>query len=375
MTLPNDNDPSSCARAPVFIIAEAGVNHNGSVDTAKELIRAAAMCGVDAVKFQTFQATSLIARSAPKAAYQVASGPENEGQLEMVRALELPWTAWKELIACCEAEGVRFLSTPFDAVSLRLLVDDLQMPVVKIGSGEISNAPFLLDVARTQLPVILSTGMSTLGDVEEALGVFAWAWTGEPGAAGRDSFMRARYTDEGQRSLLTRMTLLQCVTEYPTPFDAVNLRGMDTLRQAFGLPVGFSDHTLGWAVPLAAVARGATVIEKHFTLSQSMEGPDHRASLEPDQMRAMVEAIRQVEACLGSPVKGPSRVEWGNRGVARRGLVAARDLPVGHVIAPADITSKRPANGLAPMDYWDVVGRRLRSALSEESPIQAGDLE
>jgi N-acetylneuraminate synthase len=375
MTQANENDPTSDDRASVFIIAEAGVNHNGSVDTAKELIHAAAKCGVDAVKFQTFQATSLIARTAPKAAYQVASGPENEGQLEMVRALELPRTAWKELVAHCNAEGVRFLSTPFDAASLRLLVDDLQMPIVKIGSGEISNAPFLLDVARTQLPVILSTGMSTLGDVEEALGIFAWAWTGESGAPGRDSFMRARYTDEGQRSLRAGLTLLQCVTEYPTPFDAVNLRGMDTLRQAFGLPVGFSDHTLGWAVPLAAVARGATVIEKHFTLSQSMEGPDHRASLEPDQMRAMVEAIRQVEACLGSPVKGPSRVEWGNRGVARRGLVAARDLPAGHVIAPADITSKRPANGLAPMDYWDVVGRRLRTALSEESPIQAGALE
>ena len=359
----------------MVVIAEAGVNHNGSVETAKALITAAASCGVDAVKFQTFRATSVIARSAPKAAYQVASGPEDEGQLAMVQKLELPWEAWKDLVAHCAAEGVQFLSTPFDGASLRLLVDDLQMPIVKIGSGEVSNAPFLLEIARTRLPVIMSTGMSTLGDVEEALGVFAWAWTGEPGAPGRDAFMRARYSDQGQRALLASMTLLQCVTEYPTPFDAVNLRGMDTLRQAFGLPVGFSDHTLGWAVPLAAVARGATVIEKHFTLSQSMEGPDHRASLEPEQMRAMVEGIRQVEACLGSAIKGPSRVEWGNRGVARRGIVATRALPGGHVLTAADLTTKRPAAGLSPMDYWELLGRRLRTAVSEESPIRLGDVE
>lgn len=170
------------------------------------------------------------------------------------------------------------------------------------------------------------------------------------------------------------MTLLQCVTEYPTPFDAVNLAGMDTLRQAFGLRVGFSDHTMGWAVPLAAVARGARVIEKHFTLSRELEGPDHRASLEPSELRDMVQGIRQVEAALGSPIKGPSRVEWGNRLVARRGLVLTRALPAGHVLSASDVTSKRPSTGLPPMAYWAVIGRTLRADLAEEAPLHEGDL-
>lgn len=358
----------------VLVIAEAGVNHNGSVARAKELIRAAADCGADVVKFQTFRAHTLIARAAPKAQYQEASGPPAEGQLEMVRKLELPWEAWQELSAECAAARIQFLSTPFDALSMKLLVDDLEMPIIKIGSGEISNAPFLLDVARAKRPVILSTGMSTLGDVEEALGVFAWAWTGEPGTPGPEAFMRARYSADGQAALEASMTLLQCVTEYPTPFDAVNLAGMDTLRQAFGLRVGFSDHTLGWAVPLAAVARGACVIEKHFTLSRDLQGPDHRASLEPSELRAMVEGIRQVEACVGSPIKGPSRVEWGNRLIARRGLVVTRDLPAGHVLTANDVTSKRPSTGLAPVSYWAVIGRSLRTALTEEAPLHEGDL-
>lgn len=328
--------------APCYVIAEAGVNHNGDMGLARELVDVAAEIGADAVKFQSFSAKRLATATAPKAAYQKRTTGAGESQLEMLQRLELSEAGHRELLSHCEGRGVTFLSSPFDEPSADLL-SGLGVPALKVPSGELTNLPFLRHAARTGLPLIVSTGMATLAEVEAA--VDAVAEGGDPG-----------------------LVLLHCVSNYPADPADVNLRAMDTLAAAFGVPVGYSDHTEGAAVSLAAVARGACVIEKHFTLDRSLPGPDHQASLEPDELAALVREIRTVERALGDGRKKPTAAEADTARVARKSLVAARDLAAGAVLASADLAVSRPGTGLAPAMREAVVGRTLRSAL------EAGDV-
>ena len=339
-----------------FIIAEAGVNHNGSVDRALQLVDVAAEAGADAVKFQTFQAEEVMSASAPKASYQKETTDTAESQLDMVRALQLDPDAHWAIVDRCDERSIQFLSTPFDAQSATLLVDTFDVPRVKIPSGEITNGPLLLHIARLGRPVILSTGMSTLAEIEQALSVLAFGYLESHAQPTRSTLQRAFATEEGRSVLTSNVTILHCVTEYPAPMDTVHLRAMDTIRHAFALPVGLSDHTLGIAVPIAAVARGAHLVEKHFTLDRSLPGPDHRASLEPDELRDMVQGIRDVETALGRPQKAPTAPEWGNRTVARKSLVATRPVEAGEVFTPQNLGAKRPGDGISPMRYWELLG-------------------
>lgn len=342
----------------VLVIAEAGVNHNGDLGRALDLIDVAADAGADAVKFQTFRSEAVISGRAPKAAYQVATTGAEESQLDMVRKLELDHAAHRKLVERCAQRGIRFLSTPFDADSADFLVHELDVPIIKVPSGEITNAPFLLHLARFGRPLVVSTGMATLGEVEQALGVIAYGYgVGCDLPPGHHAFHAALLDKESPGLLRERVTLLHCTTEYPAPFDEVNLLAMDTLAAAFGLRVGFSDHTPGIAIPLGAVARGATVIEKHFTLDRSLSGPDHMASLEPHELAALVRGIRQVESALGDGRKRPAPSEIKNVSVARRSLVAARPVAAGERWNESNLTAKRPGNGRSPFDYWSVIGK------------------
>jgi N-acetylneuraminate synthase len=352
-----------------LFIAEAGVNHNGSLDLALQLVDAAADAGADVVKFQTFKAQHLVTAQARKADYQATNTGEGGGQMDMLRKLELAPADHHVLLARCRERGIRFMSTAFDPDSLAFL-GTLDLPAVKIPSGDITHAPMLLQAARLGRPLVVSTGMSTLSDIEAALGVIAFALT-RPGApASRTDFEAARSSAEGQAALLERVTLLHCVTEYPAPPASVNLRAMDTMAQAFGLPVGYSDHTAGTAVSLAAVARGATVIEKHFTLDRTLPGPDHAASLEPGELRSLVADIRIIEASLGSYRKGPAAAEVGNRAVARRSIVAARLIAEGEVLTMDALAFKRPGTGIPPTEAWDLLGRRAGRAYEPDELIQ-----
>ena len=341
-----------------FIIAEAGVNHNGDLNLAKQLIDVAADAEADAVKFQTFRAEQLVSRNAPKAEYQTRTTDQAESQFEMIRKLELTETDHEVLIAHAKARDIAFLSSPFDVSSLHLLTERFGLQTIKIPSGEITHAPFLLAIARAAQRVILSTGMSTLAEVEAALGVLAFGFTAPATATPqRGDFEQAFACEAGQQALRDRVTLLHCTTEYPAPFGEVNLLAMDTMATAFGLPVGYSDHTSGIHVSLAAVARGAQVIEKHFTLDRNLPGPDHKASLEPEELRELVRQTREIEQALGDGVKRPTPSEWKNRDVARKSLVAAKAIKTGEVFTEENLTCKRPGTGVSPSAYWESLGQ------------------
>ena len=355
---------------PTFIIAEAGVNHNGDVNLAKQLIDVAADAGADAVKFQTFRAEHVVSRNAPKAAYQTRTTDHAESQFEMVRKLELTETDHEVLISHAQARGIAFLSTPFDVPSLHLLTRRFGLLTIKIPSGEIINAPFLLAIARASRQVILSTGMSTLAEVEAALGVLAFGFTAPVTATPqRGDFEQAFASEAGQRSLRDRVTLLHCTTEYPAPFGEVNLRAMDTMGAAFALPVGYSDHTPGIHVSLAAVARGAQVIEKHFTLDRNLPGPDHKASLEPDEVRELVRQIREIEAAFGDGIKRPAASEWKNRDVARKSLVAAKAIQAGEMFTEENLACKRPGTGVSPIAYWQTLGQTAKRSYNADEAL------
>jgi N-acetylneuraminate synthase len=354
---------------PVYIIAEAGVNHNGSLQIARKLIDAAAAAGVDAVKFQTFKAEKLVSGASPKAEYQKARTNANESQFDMLKTLELDEKAHVLLAGHCRKRNIRFLSTPFDEDSIGLLATRIGVPLLKLPSGEITNGPLLLCAAQTRLPVILSTGMSTLADIRAALSVLAFGYAGAGTTPSRAALRTAFSSAAGQRWLRKKVTLLHCTTEYPAPFSDVNLRAMDTMRDAFGLPVGLSDHTTGVSVPIAAVARGACVIEKHFTLDRKLPGPDHQASLEPSELRAMVEAIRNIERALGTGQKKPARSEKKNMLMARRSIVAARDIAQGEVLTRENLTCKRPGNGMSPLLYWDLLGEKAARRYPKDARI------
>jgi N-acetylneuraminate synthase len=352
-----------------LIIAEAGVNHNGSLDLALRLVDAAADAGADVVKFQTFRASSLVSRNAPKAAYQTRQTGSDVSQLEMLRALELSEPAHYELLRHCAERGVEFMSSPFDAKSLDFLIS-LGVRRIKLGSGELTNAPMLLAVGQSGLPLILSTGMSMLAEVEAALGALAFGYANTGATPSRQAFVSAWASPSERRHAISNVSLLHCTTEYPAPHEQINLRAMQTLKTAFGVACGFSDHTEGIVVSLAAVAMGAVIVEKHFTLDRNLSGPDQKASLEPDVFRAMVDGIREVESALGDGLKVPVPVELPNMLVARKSLVAARDVAVGETITADALTVKRPGTGRSPFDYWDVLGSVARVAYAFDDPIR-----
>lgn len=351
-----------------LIIAEAGVNHDGSLETALALVDAAADAGADIVKFQTFNAKALAGNAARKADYQQRTTAADENQLAMLERLELPQAAHHILIERAGERGIEFLSTPFDDTSLAFLLS-LKLPRIKIGSGDLTNAPLLHAAAAAGARLILSTGMATLGEIEEALGVLAHGY-GQSGDPPGIAAFRAAWRDPAARAALAQhVSLLHCTTEYPCPIGDVNLAAMATMRSAFQLPVGYSDHTDGFEVSVAAVALGATVIEKHLTLDREAQGPDHAASLEPDDFKRMVIAIRNVERALGDGVKAPKGSEIRNVPVARKSIVAARALKAGETIGAADITAKRPGVGRPPIDYWSLVGTVAPRALEPDEPI------
>jgi len=317
----------------VFIIAEAGVNHNGNTELAKKLIDVASDAGADAVKFQTFKAEKLVSRDAKKAAYQQKNmQEENDSQYAMLKKLELDVATHKELITYATSKNIMFLSTPFDLESIELL-NALKLSIFKIPSGEITNLPYLRAIAKLDKKVVLSTGMSTMQEVREAFEILI---------------------NNGTKKV--NITILHANTMYPTPMEDVNLRAMLSIQKELGVAVGYSDHTLGIEVPIAAVAMGASVIEKHFTLSRDMEGPDHKASLEPHELKAMVKAIRNIEQALGSNEKKPSPSEIPNIKVARKSIVAAHKIGKGEIFSKENLTVKRPAGGISPMQWDDLIG-------------------
>lgn len=340
----------SRAVEPVLIIAEAGVNHNGDLDMACRLIEVAANAGADVVKFQTFRSDRIIASNAPKAAYQERTTGKSESQLDMVRKLELSAGDHELLKAHAEQNGIRFLSTPFDQESI-LLLQGMGITLGKIPSGEVTNLPYLQAMAQAFPELILSTGMCTVDEVRAAIGVL------EQAGAVRE-----------------RITLLHCNTEYPTPMHDVHLRAMRTLGDLFGTRIGYSDHTLGIEVPIAAVALGAMIIEKHITLDRTLPGPDHRASLEPDELTAMVKAIRNIEQALGSATKEPSPSELPNRAIARKSIHLRHALKTGHMLGIDDLIMLRPGDGISPMRVNDIVGRKINTDLAESHKLREEDL-
>lgn len=352
-----------------LVIAEIGVNHNGSLDMARRLIDAAVETGADAVKFQSFRATELATASAAKARYQAERAPGAESQLDMLKRLELSPEDFRALAGHCGARAI-FLSTAFDAAYLDFLVGELAMPAIKVASGEITNGPLLLHAARTGRPVLLSTGMSVPREIEQALALLAFGYL-QPAAAQptRSALDTLSNSVAATAILKEKVCLLHCVTEYPCPADQANLRAMRTLEEAFGLAVGYSDHTAGITVAVAAAALGANVIEKHLTLDRKLPGPDHAASLEPAEFTEMVAAIRTARAALGDGIKQPAPAELPNRAVARRSLVAARAIAAGETFAPGNLAAKRPGTGVSPMEYWDRIGQRAARAYAAEEPI------
>lgn len=353
-----------------YIIAEAGVNHDGSLEKALALIDVAHKAGADAVKFQTFSADRLATKAAPKAAYQIGATGKEESQLAMLRRLELSHDDHRVLIAHCQRLGIAFLSTPFDVESLRFLADELHVPRIKLGSGEVTNAPLLLAAAQTDLPVILSTGMTTLDEVEAALGVLAFGYLRSGGVPGAPAFAAAYAQARASGLLADKVVLLHCTTEYPAPYEDVNLNAMATMREAFGVPVGYSDHTPGIAVSIAAAAKGATVIEKHFTLDRHAPGPDHAASIEPAELADMVAGIRQVELAQGDGIKRIGDSERGNLAVARKSIVAARAIKAGDTLSAENLTIKRAGLGISPIRWWDVVGKPAGRAYAPDEAIE-----
>ncbi|MCL6598712.1 MAG: N-acetylneuraminate synthase [Alicyclobacillus macrosporangiidus] len=352
-----------------YIIAEAGVNHNGSLDLALQLVDKAVEAGADAVKFQTFRADEMVTKRAGKAEYQTALTDPEESQWAMLKSLELGEAAHHRLIEYCKQCGIDFISTPFDVGSVDLLAGSFDLPILKISSGDITNGPLLMKAAASGKKVILSTGMSTLGEIEQALAVLAFGYTRTQDTPSISAFFRAYSSEHGQRILRENVILLHCTSEYPCPFDEVNLRAMQTLGQAFQLPVGLSDHTPGIAVPIAAAALGAVVIEKHFTLDRGLPGPDHQASIEPDELKRMVESIRQVEQALGSPVKVATPAESKNKLLVRKSLVARSEIRAGDVFSESNLTVKRPGDGVSPMHYWDYLGRSAARTYAPDEQV------
>lgn len=360
----------------ITIIAEAGVNHDGNIERALALVDAAAEAGADVVKFQTFRPTALVSRHAPRASYQIRNDTahQNDSQLAMLQRLALDDDEHFHLRERCQARGIEFLSSPFDTDSARFLIEDMALPRLKLGSGELTNTPLLLQIARSGRPLILSTGMAEPEEIRQALGVLAFGYMNEQASPSPPTFAKAFEHTSGRAALKEKVTLLHCTSEYPAPFVDVNLRAMNHLRDTFGLPVGFSDHTPGIHIAIAAAARGACLIEKHFTLDRSLPGPDHRASLEPFELRTLVEGIRQVEQALGDGEKRVANSERKNRAIARKSLVAAKPIHAGEAFNKDNLTAKRPGDGLPPIHYWALLGRLARRDYAADEAVDREEL-
>ena len=340
------------------IIAEAGVNHNGDIKLALELIDVAANAGADVVKFQTFSSESLVSATASKANYQKKTTDPHESQFAMLKKLELTHEQYFILKSHSEKRHIQFLSTPFDSISADFLLKKMGLSTIKISSGEITTAPLLLQIARYEPNIILSTGMSTLGEIEEALAVLAFGLTQSTEKPSKNAFMKVYASEFGQTQLRKKVTLLHCTSDYPAQFNCINLRAMDTLQSAFNLPVGYSDHSVGITVPIAAVARGATVIEKHFTLDKSLTGPDHKTSLEPNELKDMVESIRVVERAMGNPIKIITSEELDTKNVARKSLVATQVIMHGELFTENNMDTMRPGTGYQPCTIGSILGKK-----------------
>jgi len=337
-----------------LIIAEAGVNHNGDVNRALALVDAAAAAGADMVKFQTFSATELTTATAGMADYQKRNTGVEQSQLAMLKTLELSHQDHFRLEQRCHQQGIAFLSTPFDPASLRFLIDEMRLPRLKIGSGDLTNAPLLLEAARAGVEVILSTGMADAGEIAQALDVLAYGYHHPTRLPPSSNSVAGCFRRLG---VADKVVLLHCTTEYPSAPETIHLRAMRTLAERFGLPVGFSDHSQGIAIANAAVALGATIVEKHFTLDRSLPGPDHMASLEPAELSALVCSIRQIESALGEPEKMIGSAELANRNVARKSLVCIAPVRKGERFDTTNLGVKRPGHGVAPIHFWDWLGR------------------
>lgn len=353
----------------VYIIAEAGVNHNGSLDLAFRLVDAAVHAGVDAVKFQTYKTENLVTKNAKQAEYQVENIGEETSQFAMLKKLELSYEEFFRIKAYCDEKKIEFLSTPFDRESIDFLVDELAIRTVKISSGELTNTPFVHYIATKRKPIILSTGMATIEDIHESLSFIAYGLAYPTDEVKIEAVQKFYPSSEAKKWLKDYVTVLHCTTEYPTPYGDINLQAIDHLTRETQLDVGLSDHSEGIYVPVAAVARGALVIEKHFTTSRLLPGPDHLASLEPDELQEMVKAIRIIELSLGDGNKKPTIKEQTNQIAARKSLVAAKSIMIGDTITKENLTVKRPGSGMAPSQYWSLIGKKASKSYSEDELI------
>ncbi len=354
----------------VYIIAEAGVNHNGSIENAFKLIDIAIDSGADAVKFQTFNADALVTKDSEKARYQLQTTSKQESQYEMLKKLELSHQSHFELKEYCEKNNIDFLSTAFDHASLNFLYKELGIRKLKIPSGEITNAPLILAHANTHLDLILSTGMATLDEIKDALGVIAFGYINNDIKVmpSYEEFSNAYNSDDGQQLLKDKVTILHCTSEYPAPFDEINLNALDNISTEFNLPIGYSDHSSGIIVAVAAVAKGARIIEKHFTIDKNMTGPDHLSSLNSMELKEMIKHIRNIEEALGNGRKRPSKSEKLNLKTIRKSLIANSKISKGEIFTKENIAIKRPGTGLSPYTYWDLLGKK------SERDFKKGDL-
>lgn len=352
-----------------YIIAEAGVNHNGSLEMAKELVMVAKEAGVDAVKFQTFKAENLVTRYAQQATYQIENLGESTSQLAMLKKLELSYEEFVELHLFCQTQKIKFLSTPFDFESVDFLLDELDIGIAKIPSGELTNTPFIHYIAMKRKPIILSTGMATIEDIHEALSYIAYGLV-KPNEKVNDSSVKEFYqTIEAKAALKQYVTLLHCTTQYPAPLESINLKAMHEMENIFDLPVGLSDHSEGIYIPITAVGMRAKVIEKHFTLDKTLEGPDHIASLNPQELKEMIKGIKAIEMALGDGVKKPTSIELQNRIPARKSLVAKEKIEAGDIFTIENLTVKRPGDGIEPSKYWSFIGQVASKSYIEDELI------
>ena len=358
-----------------LIIAEAGVNHNGDLNCAFQLVQTAAASGVDIVKFQSFKAEKIASRFVEKANYQKLNSPVDESQLKMLKRLELSEQSQKDIAECCKRSGVAFLSSAFDLDSLHFLALGLDQKLVKFGSGELTNAPLLFEAARLDLKIFLSTGMSNLSEVEDALSIIAFGLLKKRKPNSRLEIKEVLQEPEAWELLKNAVTLFHCTSEYPADPININLKSMDTLNAAFNLPVGFSDHSKGSAMALAAVARGAVAVEKHFTLSKQMDGPDHMSSMEPHELAAFVNDVNSIHVGLGNGVKQPNFGEVKNRNVVRKVIVAARDLSRGQSLSFDDLAVKRAGSGISPFHFWSLQGKFLKKSVEADQPLKFSDLK
>jgi len=355
----------------VFVIAEAGVNHNGQLDRAFQMIDVAVDSGADAVKFQTFKTEKLVTHDAPLAMYQKKSLSNiKSSQYSMLKELELSHQDHYKLVDYCKEKGIGFLSTPFDEESLSFLINELNIDILKIASGDMTNAPLVMKCAQAGKKMIISTGMSDINEIRDTLGIVAFGMINNTKSRPtKEDFIEAYVSKEGRNALKKNVSLLHCTSEYPAPFSEINLKAMHSIREAFGLQVGYSDHSQGISIPIAAAAIGASIIEKHFTMDRTLPGPDHLSSLEPAELKDMIDSIRNIEKAMGSAVKEVQNSELLNKKVSRKSLVANMDISQGEVFNEINLSVKRPGSGVSPMEYWSLLGKKSKKSYRKDEQI------